>query len=148
MARSTSNQPRDATISMMWPPSPRTSSSVYSDSFSDDVAQDETIPILWQPIARPCSSVYSDNFSLEELVEKVDQSVTASQLDTIERLTRDNCTLREDLVLYRRTWHNFMNFVDQVLDLALQIRNTFDEYDRRITAAEEVWLASWGIVWI
>lgn len=160
MTGSTLDRPRDETISMLWPPSPptpRTPSSANTDSFSDIVAQDswvwdnaqyETIPILWQPMARPCSSVYSDDLSLEELVKRVDESVIATQLDTIERLTQDNRALREELVLHRRTYHNFMDLFDGVLDLALQIRSTIGEYDRGITVAEEGWLASWGIAWI
>lgn len=94
---------------------------------------------------RPCSSVYSDNFSLEDLVHKVDESMRVTQLNTIERLLRENSSLQENLTRYRRMWHGLMDLFDEVFDLALLLQGSLKECGDKISAAEGNWLASWGV---
>jgi hypothetical protein len=94
---------------------------------------------------RPCSSVYSDNFSLEDLVHKVDESMRVTQLNTIERLLRENSSLQEDLSQYRRAWRGLMDLLDEVFDSALLLQGSLEECRDKISAAEGNWLASWEV---
>jgi hypothetical protein len=125
------------------PPSARPTSSIYSadTSFS--------IPILWQPDARPCSSIYSvESLSWDELTARVDESVKATQLEAIARLTQENGALQAQLLVYRRSWYEFTHLFGRLLNLTLRIRDILDQYDGDITAVEGAWLARWGITWI
>jgi hypothetical protein len=108
-----------------------------------------SIPILWQPSARPRSSLYSDeSLSWDELTARVDESVRTSQLETIARLTREKTALQDQLLLYQRSWHEFMRLFGRILNLTLRIRDIIREYDGAITTTEEAWVARWGITWI
>ena len=66
---------------VLQPPVARLSSSIYSKTLL-------TIPIFWQLSgARPPSSIYSaKSLSWDELTARVEESVKALQLETIERL--------------------------------------------------------------
>lgn len=96
-------------------------------------------------LPRPCSSVYSDNFSLEDLAHKVNESVRVAQLNTIELLLRENSSLQEDLRRYRWMWRGFMDLFDEVFDLQLLLRGSVEECRDKISAAQNNWLASWGV---
>lgn len=133
----------DESRPVLWLPTTRPRSSIYSvdTSFS--------IPILWQPTARPRSSIYSvDSLSWDELTARVDESMRASQLETIARLTQEKSLLQDKLLLYRQTWHEFANLFGRLLHLTLHIRGIIEDYNGAITAAEGAWVASWGIVWV
>ena len=128
---------------VLQPPVARPSSSIYSKTSL-------TIPIFWQPSgARPPSSIYSaESLSWDELTARVEESVKASQLETIERLTQEREALQDKLLLYRRSWHEFTRLFGKLLKLTLRLRDIIGVYDGEITATEEAWVAGWGIEWI
>jgi hypothetical protein len=74
--------------------------------------------------------------------------VKASQLEAIARLTQEKSALQDQLLLYRRSWHEFTRLFGRVLNLTLRIRDIIDQYDGDITAVEGAWVARWGIAWI
>jgi hypothetical protein len=60
-----------------------------------------SILILWQPNARPRSSMYSvESLSWSELTARVDESIAASQLEAIARLTEEKDALQNRLLQY------------------------------------------------
>jgi deoxyadenosine/deoxycytidine kinase len=91
------------------------------------------------------SSTYSEPFSLENLIHQVDASARVAQLNTIERLLKENEMCEREAALYRMMWDNLMELLGEVLELAVLIRGSVEDYDDRTAAAEEKWLASWGI---
>jgi hypothetical protein len=108
-----------------------------------------SIPILWQPNARPRSSMYSvESLSWSELTARVDESMAASQLEAIARLTEEKDALQNRLLRYRRSWHEFNRLFSRLLSLAVFIRSSLDRYDNHITAVEAAWLARWDIAWV
>lgn len=132
------------TISILWLPTPRTSSSVYSDELSDQSAGRESV--LRNLLGgRPCSSVYSDNFPLEELVQRVDATMQSTHLAAIERLERERQEMLETLKRCRRARQSIGGLFDRTLDVALLIRNAIVDFDSEITAVERAWIACWGI---
>lgn len=104
---------------------------------------------MTQPVPRPCSSVYSNNFSLEDLVVRVDESVKATQRETIERLENENECFRSELTKHRATysdsWDILMELFCESFDLALVLQVAVVEFMDRRFAAERCWLASLGI---
>ena len=104
------------------------------------------------PPPRPCSSVYSqdvnlqgeNNFSLEKLVQKVDKASRVSKSNTLQMLLQENQSLQESLNQHRRALNAFIAIVDEMMDLALLIRGSLEEYDNRIFDAERTWLTSLG----
>lgn len=108
-----------------------------------------SIPILWQPNARPRSSIYSvESLSWSELTARVDESMAASQLEAIARLTEEKVALQTRLLRYRRSWHEFNRLFSRLLSLTVHIRSSLDQYDNHITAVEAAWLARWDIAWV
>lgn len=103
--------------------------------------------------SRPCSSVYSqdenpfeDNFSLEDLVVKVDEFESISKSNTVAHLIRENQIMYRNVIYYRREWDAFTALLDELVDSILLIRSTLKDCNDKITEAEAVWLAFWGIV--
>lgn len=108
-----------------------------------------SIPIIWQPHARPRSSIYSvESLSWGELTARVDESMAASHLEAIARLTEEKDALQKKLLRYRRSWHEFNRLFSRLLSLTLHIRSSLDQYDNHIMAVEAAWLARWGIAWV
>lgn len=105
----------------------------------------ENLAFPSSPDPRPCSSVYSDEFSLEDLAQRVDESIWVTQLSSIQRLLEENSALEKDLTRYRQTWHDLMALFDEVFELALLLRGSIDEFRDKITAAESKWLATYGV---
>ena len=129
------------TTPIQLPPTARTRSGSVDTLFS--------IPILWQPHARPRSSIYSvESLSWGELTARVDESMAASHLEAIARLTEEKDALQKKLLRYRRSWHEFNRLFSRLLSLTLHIRSSIDQYDNHIMAAEAAWLARWDITWV
>lgn len=59
-------------------------------------------------------------------------------------LLQENQSLQESLNQHRRALNAFIAIVDEMMDLALLIRGSLEEYDNRIFDAERTWLTSLG----
>jgi len=101
--------------------------------------------ISYPPEHRPNSSVYSEIFSLEDLIHRVDASARVAQLNTIERLLKENQQWEEEISRYRRTWHGLMELLDEAFELAILVRGSLEGFVHQRAIAEQEWLAFWGI---
>ena len=86
------------------------------------------------------SSVYSENFTLEGLAERVDEATKMSQMNTINLLLDHNRLLREELAFHHSVWLGLMALMDEVFDMALLLRGSYEDFDFLELAAKKYWL--------
>ncbi|KFY02567.1 hypothetical protein O988_02066 [Pseudogymnoascus sp. VKM F-3808] len=101
------------------------------------------------------SSVYSENFTLEGLVERVDEAMQMSQRNTFNLLLDYNRLLQGELAFHRSVWQALMVLMDEVFDMALLLRGSYEDFDYLESAAKNYWLryldtyrATQGQAWI
>ncbi|OBT55960.1 hypothetical protein VE04_03616 [Pseudogymnoascus sp. 24MN13] len=86
------------------------------------------------------SSVYSENFTLEGLVERVDEAMQVSQMNTLNLLLDHNRMLQDELAFHHSMWHGLMVLMDEIFDMALLLRGSYEDFDVVELAAKNYWL--------
>ena len=87
----------------------------------------------------------ADALSIESLIEIVDNFQKRQDLDTIERLERENAILHHQISCYKRCLKVTMELFKETSESALLIRNPLHDCDDEKERADQNWLAFWGI---
>lgn len=75
----------------------------------------------------------------------MDASVRVSQVNTIERLLKENQQWEDEVARYRRTWDGLVELLNEAFELATLLKGSLEDFDYKRVVAREDWLAIWGI---
>jgi hypothetical protein len=102
-------------------------------------------PVLL-PSPRPTSSVYSDDKSVMIcLIRSVSEEIRAQEYQTITSYIRENQVLEEKLEQYRGEWKGTIMLANEVMQAITIIKESRTRVDANAASAEKDWLAFWGI---
>ncbi|KAH6883878.1 hypothetical protein B0T10DRAFT_463242 [Thelonectria olida] len=86
-----------------------------------------------------------EEFSIDSLIHQVQEFERMNQLDTIERLTKENSLLDNLVMAYQKHWSRTMDLLEQTQRALMALQKAFEYCIGEEIAAERDWLAFWGI---
>ncbi|KAJ3455241.1 hypothetical protein MRS44_013841 [Fusarium solani] len=86
-----------------------------------------------------------EEFSISSLIHQVEEFERMNQLDTVERLTKENSLLDSLAVAYQQRWLRTMDLLEQAQRALTALQKAFEQCIGEEIAAERDWLAFWGI---
>ena len=90
-------------------------------------------------------STLNETFSIETLIQRVEEFQKRDQLESLERVTRENFLLQRRLVRYQEYWCSTLDLLQKAHEVVQSMHNALEKYTREEIAAERDWLAFWGI---
>ncbi|KAI9767645.1 MAG: hypothetical protein M1840_005516 [Geoglossum simile] len=87
----------------------------------------------------------SEIFSMETLLQRVDEFRKTEQLETLRKLTRENCLLQKHIACYQESWCAILDVLQEAYEAVLLIQDALQKCSYEETAAERDWLTFWGI---
>lgn len=93
----------------------------------------------------PVDTQYDDFFSLDLLISRVEQIQRREQLERIRILTRDNALLQQLAANYQRQWIRTLLLLEKTQTAIVSLREALEHCYSENVAAEQAWLALWGI---
>ena len=85
------------------------------------------------------------DISIESLIHQVEELERSNQIETIERLTRENALIDQLIVAYQKRWYRMMELLEQAQQALAGLQMGFEHIISEEIAAEKGCLASWGI---
>ncbi|KAI9776688.1 MAG: hypothetical protein M1839_009415 [Geoglossum umbratile] len=85
----------------------------------------------------------SEIFSMESLLQRVDEFRKREQLETLRRLTRENCLLQKHIACYQESWCAILDVLQEAYEAVLLMRDALQRCSYEETAAERDWLTFW-----
>jgi hypothetical protein len=82
----------------------------------------------------------SEEFSLETLLQRVEEVQRRDHLDTLEKLTEENCSLQQRILRYRKYSCLTLNILETVYEGVLAMRKVLNECLEEEKAVEQAWL--------
>lgn len=86
-----------------------------------------------------------EEISISSLITRVEEFQRINQLDTIERLIKENSLLDNLVMAYQTNWSHTMDLLEQTQRALNNLQKAFDYCIGEEIAAERDWLAFWGI---
>src|SRR5687767_2988609 len=108
-------------------------------------------PLQGDNTHNPQSQAYSityrmmSDISIESLIHQVEELERSNQIETIERLTRENALIDQLIVAYQKRWYRMMELLEQAQQALAGLQMGFEHIISEEIAAEKGCLASWGI---
>jgi hypothetical protein len=90
-------------------------------------------------------SDYGDDMSIESLLKKVDEFQEMEERETLDRLEKENATLRHQLLCYQRSYRATMDLFKEAFEAVLLIQTALQTCSEEEEKANSDWLAFWGI---
>ena len=87
----------------------------------------------------------NESFSIESLIQRAEEFQKRDQLETLQRLTRENFLLQQRLVRYQEHWCSALDLLQKVHEAVRSMQKVLEKYTREEMVAERDWLAFWGI---
>jgi hypothetical protein len=101
------------------------------------------------PSPRPSSSVYSDDApdinTMTYLHHMVSEELTEQEHQLIATYESENRMLEEELALHREAWNGTIMLANTVIRAVAIIKKSQVTFDKVVEDAEKDWLAFWGI---
>lgn len=91
------------------------------------------------------SSTPMEDHSIEFLIRCVEDFERTSQLETIDRLTKENSLLQHLVIAYQKHWSHTMDLLEQTQRALMTLQRALEHCMSAEIAAERDWLAFWGI---
>ncbi|KAI3573901.1 hypothetical protein IWW34DRAFT_634373 [Fusarium oxysporum f. sp. albedinis] len=86
-----------------------------------------------------------EEISITSLISRVEEFERMNQLDTIERLIKENSLIDNLVMAYQKHWSRTMDLLEQTQRVLNNLQKAFDYCIGEEIAAERDWLAFWGI---
>jgi hypothetical protein len=93
----------------------------------------------------PNPSDYGDDMSIESLLRRVDEFQKMEELETLDRLEKENATLRHQLLCYQRSCRATMDLFKEAFEAVLLIQTALQTCNEEEEKANRDWLAFWGV---
>lgn len=87
----------------------------------------------------------SQDFSIEALLKRVEEFQRRHQLDSLERLSKENSMLQQQITRYQESSSQTINLLQQVYNTVAVMQEALKECRHKELAADGDWLAFWGI---
>ncbi|KAF2279011.1 uncharacterized protein EI97DRAFT_372412, partial [Westerdykella ornata] len=58
-----------------------------------------------------------DEFSINQFIQRVEEFQRRDQLDTLEKLTEENCSLQRSILSYRKHWYIAMDILEVLYEV-------------------------------
>lgn len=86
-----------------------------------------------------------EGISIDALLERVEEFHRRQQLETLEKLTRENSLLQQQIVRYQESSSQTINLLQEVHNIVALIQDARGRCRHKELAADRDWLAFWGI---
>jgi len=83
--------------------------------------------------------------SVEYLIHQVEEFQIKCQLETIDRLTRENALLYQLIIAYQKRWSRTMDLLERSQHVLSVLQRAIKSYIGDEITAERDWLTFWGI---
>jgi hypothetical protein len=84
-------------------------------------------------------------FSIELLINRVEEVQRREQLEAIQKLTLDNSLLQQLVIQYQEQWCLTVDLLEKTHEAVLLMQKALERCMEEDIAAEQDWLAFWGI---
>jgi len=81
-----------------------------------------------------------EEFSIETLIQRVEEFQIRDHLETLEKLTEENCYLQQRILRYRKYSCLTLNILEKVYEGVLAMRKVLNECLEEEKAVEQAWL--------
>ena len=98
------------------------------------------------PSPRPTSSVYSDDTSImTSLIRQVSEQIRTQEIRTITCYMKENQEIKKHLAFYRQGWNGTIMLANEAIKVIKTMEKSFITVDKNMAHANKDWLAFWGI---
>ena len=93
----------------------------------------------------PSPSDYGDDSSVESLLRRVDEFQKTAELETLDRLEKENAVLRHQVLSYQRSLRATTDLFKEAFEAVLLIQTALQTCNEEEERANRDWLAFWGV---
>ena len=93
----------------------------------------------------PGPSNYGDDMSIESLIRRVDEFQNMEELETLDRLEKENATLRLQLLCHQRSYHATIDLFKEAFEAVVLMQTALQTCNEEEEKANRDWLAFWGV---
>jgi hypothetical protein len=86
-----------------------------------------------------------DDMSIESLLKRVDEFQKMEERETLDRLEKENSTLRHQLLCYRRSCRATIDLFKEAFEAVVLIQTALQICNEEEEKANSDWLAFWGV---
>jgi hypothetical protein len=88
---------------------------------------------------------YGDDMSIESLLERVDEFQKMEERETLDRLEKENATLRRELLCHQRSCRATMDLFKEAFEAIVLVQTALQTCNEEEEKANTDWLAFWGV---
>jgi hypothetical protein len=88
---------------------------------------------------------YGDDMSIESLLKRVDEFQKMDERETLDRLEKENATLRRQLLYHQRSYRATMALFKEAFEAVVLMQTALQTCNQEEENANSDWLAFWGV---
>jgi hypothetical protein len=88
---------------------------------------------------------YGGDMSIESLLRRVDEFQKMEELETLDRLEKENAMLRHQVLCYQRSLRATTDLFKEAFEAVLLIQTSLQTCSDEENRANRDWLAFWGV---